>query len=47
MIGTKKVADLLIQNGANINSITNDGDTALHLATLSGILFIITLNEII
>lgn len=47
MIGTKNVADLLIKNGANINSITDDGDTALHLATLSGTLFFDTLQKII
>lgn len=45
MIGTKNVADLLIKNGANINSITDDGDTALHLATLSGTLLFDTLQK--
>lgn len=37
--GFEKTLKLLIQNEANVNSVTNMDDTALILATSKGIIF--------
>lgn len=35
-LGSEKITDLLINNGANVNSRNVDGDTALNLAIAFG-----------
>lgn len=34
-IGNEKIAQILIENGANVNATNDDGDSALNLAALS------------
>lgn len=35
-IGREKVAQVLLNSGANVNAQDNDGLTALHLSTANG-----------
>lgn len=36
LTGNEKIAEFLIKNGANINQIAFNGNTALHDAALNG-----------
>lgn len=36
LLGHDKIADILIQNGANVHAADNDGETPLSLATHKG-----------
>lgn len=42
--GNEKIAEILIENDADVNLAKNDGRTALHFATLRGN-FIMMFNE--
>lgn len=35
-LGYEQIADILIKNGANINTTDNNGDSALHTAVAYG-----------
>lgn len=44
--GDEKIADLLIQNGANVNCFDKDKATPLHLASKKGNFYVLLqLNE--
>lgn len=43
-IGHKRIADILIKSGANVNSEGNTEETPLHSAVLHGELLIITIQ---
>lgn len=44
-LGLKKVVELLIKNGANINAANKDGNTSLIVSAENGKLTIINVNK--